>query len=248
MREDKLQSARYEFKYVVLESQARQIREFVLMYLQPDDFTVGKEGIGYAVHSLYLDGSSFQTCVSVIQGEKNRYKLRLRFYDEEGPVFFEIKRRINLVILKQRAAVHREHVSNLLNGAPPNPDYLLQPNSSKHFKALYNFCELRDKIGAKPAAYTSYMREGYERPGDNAVRVTFDRELRAGAFRERLSVSDIEQWIRPPMEGVVLELKFTDRFPDWMLALVQHFNLRRTGFAKYCKCVTRVHDLGYDDA
>ena len=246
MREDKLQSARYEFKYVVTEEQARQIREYVLLHLEPDYFTAGKEGIGYAVHSLYLDGSSFQTCFAVVQGQKNRFKLRLRFYDEEGPVFFEIKRRANLVILKQRASVKREHVQELLEGAPPDPGFLVQPDSTKHFKALYTFCELRDQIGAKPAAYTSYMREGYERTGDNAVRVTFDRELRAGAYKDKLTVADIDEWDRPPMEGVVLELKFTDRFPDWMLTLVQHFDLVRTGFAKYCKCVALVHDLGYD--
>ena len=246
MREDKLQSARYEFKYVVTEGQARKIREFVLARLEPDDFTVGKEGRGYAVHSLYLDSSRFHTCFAVVQGEKNRFKLRLRFYDDKGPVFFEIKRRVNLVILKQRASVNRSDVTALLDGASASRDFLVQPNNDKHFKALCSFCELRDRIRAKPAAYTSYMREGYEKHGDNAVRVTFDRELRAGAFDGKLSIDDIDQWDRPPMGGVVLELKFTDRFPDWMITLVQLFNLSRTGFAKYCKCVSLVHDLGYD--
>ncbi|MCA9213720.1 MAG: polyphosphate polymerase domain-containing protein [Planctomycetales bacterium] len=243
--QDKLQSARYEFKYIVTEKQARQILAFVLEYLEPDRFTEGREGIGYPVHSLYLDGSGFQTCVAVIHGAKNRFKLRLRFYDDVGPVFFEIKRRVNLVIFKQRAAVRRDAVSELLAGAPPDRKYLLEPDSTKHFKALYDFCELRDAIDARPAAYTSYMREGYERQGDNAVRVTFDRELRAGKFDGELSVADLEEWDKPPMGGVVLELKFTDRFPDWMLTLVQHFDLTRTGFAKYCKCVNSVHGLGF---
>ena len=54
MREDKLQSARYEFKYLVTDRQATRIREFVLLHLEPDDFTAGKEGEGYAVHSFVL--------------------------------------------------------------------------------------------------------------------------------------------------------------------------------------------------
>ena len=127
-----------------------------------------------------------------------------------GPVFFEIKRRVNLVILKQRASVKREHVAALLNGAPPDRRYLVRPDDPKHLKSLTNFCELRDRIQAQPAAYTSYMREGYEKHGDNAVRVTFDRELRAGKFRGELSVADIDSWDRPHMGGVVLELKFTE--------------------------------------
>jgi hypothetical protein len=87
------------------------------------------------------------------------------------------------------------------------------------------------------------LREGYERHGSNAVRVTFDRELRAGRFHNELSVDDLETWDCPKMGGVVLELKFTDRFPEWMLMLVQHFDLTRTGFAKYVKCVSLVHGM-----
>jgi len=36
--------------------------------------------------------------------------------------------------------------------------------------------------------------------------------------------------------GIVLELKFTDRFPNWMRQMVQTFNLFRTSMAKYVTC------------
>ena len=243
MMHDKLQAERYEFKYVVDERAAERIREFVLGYLEPDKYTVGKEGRGYSVHSLYLDSFDLRTFQAVIQGEKNRYKLRLRFYDETGPVFFEIKRRVNLVILKQRAIVHRSHVQDLLRGAPPRREFLVDPENAKHFKALYNFCSMRDRIGAQPAAYTSYMREGYELHGDNAVRVTFDRELRAGRYESNLSAKDVQNWGFARMEGVVLELKFTERFPDWMHTLVQLFDLTRRGFPKYVRCASLIHGI-----
>lgn len=244
MRKDKLQSARYEFKYLVSEPKARQVRELVLHHLEPDDFTWGNEGLGYPVHSLYLDSHDFKTCVATQHGEKNRFKLRLRFYDDpKGPIFFEIKRRVDLVILKQRAEVARRHVAALLEGAAADRSFLLDPDNDRQFKALYNFCELRDRLHARPAAYTSYMREGYEKQGTNAVRVTFDRRLRAGTYRGVLGVDDVEEWSLLEMGGVVLELKFTDRFPEWMLTLVQMFNLTRRGFAKYVKCVSQVHGL-----
>ncbi|MCA9265160.1 MAG: polyphosphate polymerase domain-containing protein [Planctomycetales bacterium] len=242
---DRLQAARYEFKYVVDEATAKKVREFVLLYLEPDEFTKGHEGIGYAVHSLYLDSPDLKTWQAVIQGEKNRYKLRLRFYDNTGPVFLEIKRRVNLVILKQRALVPRENVQAILEGAPARRELLLKPNNDKHFKALWNFCDLRDRLHAVPAAYTSYMREGYEKHGDNSVRVTFDRALRAGAYHGSLNIDDLETWSKPDMAGVVLELKFTDRFPEWMHTLVQLYNLTRTGFAKYVKCAADIHQLVY---
>lgn len=246
MPTDRLQAARYEFKYVIDEQTARKIHEFVLTFLEPDAYTVGKEGLGYAVHSLYLDSPNLLTAWAVIHGEKNRFKLRARFYDESGPVFCEIKRRANLVILKQRALVRRGCIQQILEGAPPVQKFLEKPEEVKHVKALNNFCVLREKIHARPSVYTSYMREGYEKLGDNAVRVTLDRELRAGKYHGSLDIADVEAWPGLRMGGVVLELKFTDRFPDWMHTLVQWCNLTRTGFAKYVKCATLIHGLPDD--
>ena len=243
MPTDKLQAARYEFKYVIDEHTAVKIREFVLAYLEPDPYTVGNEGRGYAVHSLYLDSPNLLTVWAVLHGEKNRFKLRARFYDDSGPVYCEIKRRVNLVILKQRAIVRRDCIQQILEGAPPLHTSLVEPENMKHLKALRNFCSLRDKIQARPSAYTSYIREGYEKLGDNAARVTFDRELRAGSYRGSLDVSDLATWTGPKMGGVVLELKFTERFPEWMHTLVQWCNLTRTGFAKYVKCASLIHKL-----
>ena len=75
------------------------------------------------------------------------------------------------------------------------------------------------------------------------MRVTLDRRLRASKYHGGLDIADVEAWPGLEMDGVVLELKFTDRFPDWMHTLVQWCNLTRTGFAKYVKCVSLVHSL-----
>ena len=89
----KLQSSRFEFKYLIDEPTAADIRRFVLHHIEPDKHTVGREGIGYPVHSLYLDSTDFFTCRATLHGEKNRFKLRVRFYDDnpDSPVFLEIK-------------------------------------------------------------------------------------------------------------------------------------------------------------
>ncbi len=236
---DKLQSSRYEFKYLVSQRQAEEIRHFVQCYLQPDGFTRGREGIGYPVHSLYFDSPDLMTCWAVLQGEKNRFKIRVRFYDDnpESPLFLEIKRRQNLVILKQRAAVKRSCADRLLAG-----EWLersdLYIDDEKNFRAMYNFCELVQAIDARPAAYTSYFREGYERAEDNEQRVTFDRDLRAGPYTGSIDISELERWAKPDVNGVVLELKYTEVHPRWMQELVETFNLQRTSVPKYVECVT----------
>jgi hypothetical protein len=237
-----IQAARFEFKYLVDEHTAEHIRHFVLMHLGPDAYTLGREATGYPVHSLYLDSPDLQLCRATIDGLKNRFKLRLRFYDtDSGPVFFEIKRRVNDVILKQRAAVRRSSVPRLLAGQSPRPNDLMRGGEKDRF-ALYEFCRLRDELTATPCAYTSYFREGYEPPNTNACRVTFDRVLRAGEFSGQLSVDGVDTWPCPSVPGTVLELKFTDTFPAWMQTMVESFDLMRTSMPKYVKCVSLIRD------
>jgi hypothetical protein len=133
--------------------------------------------------------------------------------------------------------VWKSAAPHLIAGDWPKRSDLIQ-SDGKNYKALYNFCDLRDSIRAAPAAYTSYLREAYEPPDSNLYRVTFDRRIMAGAYNGRLGVADLGKWTRPQVDGVVLELKFTDRFPSWMHDLVQIFNLRRTTMPKYVECVS----------
>src|SRR6185436_1754616 len=104
MAVDKLQASRFELKYIITEEIALKVRDFVQAYLDLDENCVGKPNFSYPVHSLYLDSDALFLYWSTINGDKNRYKLRLRFYNNnpETPVFFEIKRRMNNCILKQR--------------------------------------------------------------------------------------------------------------------------------------------------
>lgn len=239
MEGGRLQKTRFEFKYLVTEPRAHEIRQFVRCYLDPDTHTWGREGLGYPVHSLYFDSPDLLTCRATMQGELNRFKLRVRFYDErpENPLFLEIKRRQNLAILKQRAMVKRSCTERLLAGEWLNRSDLYR-DDEQNFRAMFNFCELCHAIDAHPAAYTSYLREGYEPRDSNLQRVTFDRQLRAGPYRGSLDVAELERWAKPDVPGVILELKFTDRYPEWMHLLVESFNLQRISMPKYVECVS----------
>lgn len=235
MTESRMQASRFEFKYLVHESTARQLRDRVRLYLKPDAFT---RGDGYHVHSLYLDSPDLQLCQQTVIGQKNRFKLRLRFYDDrpESPVFLEVKRRVTVGVLKKRACIRRSSVDALLQHFQPEPDWLLKVDS-KNLDGLYTFCELARHIDARPAAYTSYQREAYESTEDNSQRVTFDRHLRAGAFHGTLSCQDFERWPRAPLQGVVFEMKFTGFYPNWMHQLAQEFDLDRISVPKYVECI-----------
>ena len=65
-----IQASRYEFKYIIDEPIATEVFRFIRNYVQPDAHTVGREGRGYPVHSLYLDSTDFFTCRATLHGEK----------------------------------------------------------------------------------------------------------------------------------------------------------------------------------
>ncbi|MBN2022173.1 MAG: polyphosphate polymerase domain-containing protein [Pirellulales bacterium] len=239
----RLQSSRFELKYLIDETLAHNIRDFVGSYLELDEHAdPAAPHCAYRIASLYLDTPALALYGQTLGGMKNRFKLRIRFYDDrpDGPAFMEIKARETDVIRKERACVTREGVRRFLAGDTPGHAHLMGNNndgSNKSAAALQRFWRLCRHIGAEGVAYVCYMREAYVSPNSDQIRVTFDRELMGAPFDPRVELSMPRTGVFPELNGVVLEMKFTDRFPDWMRDLVETFNIQRRSVAKYCYCV-----------
>jgi len=148
---DNLQHQRFELKYLVSEKIAAGVRDFVSSYLMLDKYGATQPDLSYLIHSLYLDSDDLAFYWQTINGNKNRYKLRLRYYNETSPVFFEIKRRMNNAILKERGAVRRDAVTAMLAGQLPSLDELPSPEPGQ-IEALEHFCQLMQAHNAKPKA------------------------------------------------------------------------------------------------
>ncbi|MES2697298.1 MAG: polyphosphate polymerase domain-containing protein [Verrucomicrobiota bacterium] len=237
MATDRLQTQRFELKYLVSEETARAVRQFVRCYLKPDEFAATQPDNAYPVHSLYLDSPDLTTYHAVQTGEKNRFKLRIRYYsDTDQVVHFEIKRRTNDIISKFRASVHREFVNPLLAGAPPQLKHLAKANG-KQLVALQEFCRLLHKLRATPRSHVAYLREAWMSPVNNSMRVTFDRAVQCEPqFASNLKTG-LGDAVEPFQQQVVLELKFVDRMPDWCREMVRVFGLVRGGAPKYAQGV-----------
>src|ERR1041384_5704414 len=143
MSADRLQLQRFELKYVIPERVALDVRQFVCAYLDIDEYGATMPNLSYPVHSLYMDSDDLYTYRATINGDKNRYKLRLRYYNEkpDSPVFFEIKRRMNNTIAKQRGGVRRSSVAAILAGQLPTPADMLS-KEPKQFFSIQKFSEL----------------------------------------------------------------------------------------------------------
>jgi hypothetical protein len=241
---DRTLFCRHEIKYRIYESQAAAVEEFIRPYLQLDRYSKLRRDKAYPIVSLYLDSENLLLCKQTLRGVKNRFKLRIRSYtDEPGyPRFFEIKRRMNTIIIKNRARVRDEDVEALLAGAPlPPQDFSTDEQTLNQFQ-LY-----MKSIIAKPTILIRYMRQAYEDSSQNRVRVTFDRELCYKVTREPKVLLNGQGWQQNPISrgGVILEIKFTARYPAWLSRLVSCLNLRQDSFSKYATSVTNACSLGF---
>ena len=257
-RAHRLQQRRFELKYLIDPALVPALRDFVNGPLELDEFGARHANFAYPVHSLYLDSDNLKTYGASINGTKNRFKLRLRYYDElpQTPVFFEVKARVDNCILKERCGVRRSAVPFVLSGQLPEPQHLFS-RDPEQLAALQRFNLLMAELNARPKAHNSYAREAWVSPYDDSVRVTFDCNIQIEPCFEPQAVIRMKQPIRVFPEFVVLELKFTDRFPNWMREMVRVFDLMQFSSAKYAEGVTllgeyRFHDerkaIGVDEA
>jgi hypothetical protein len=249
------QRGRFEVKFVVDEDRAKAIAKYVRTYLRPTPFNRWRRVPGQPVVSLYMDSPDLFLYRQVCEGHKNRFKLRIRFYDDDWshPAFLEIKRRINDVIAKQRAMVSRDAVESLLNGGWPSPSHW--PDSRglvggpAKMGVYTGFWNLASCLRAQGMVYVSYLREAYDCPTDEQLRVTFDRVIHGtrydGSGKLTLPRSGVAPRVGQPLynmtpDAVVLEMKFDERAPKWMYESIRIFDLRRVSVSKYCMCMESV--------
>lgn len=236
-----LQFQRFELKYVIPDELAVRIRDFVRAYLTLDEFGATRPDLSYPVHSLYLDSPDHSLYQSTINGDRNRYKLRIRFYEgsDVAPVFFEIKRRENTAIYKLRCAVKRNSVGELVAGQMPRREDLAVDGPREEL-AMHTFCKLVNEIQARPTAHVSYLREAWISQCSNRLRVTIDRQIRITPQNHLVLDPTLHDDVPVFGRMVVLELKFTGRFPNWMREMVDFFELRQEAAAKYVDGIDRL--------
>lgn len=223
--------ARYECKYYLTQRQYELVRNWIQPYIQPDPFAADRPGYTYTTSSLYLDSIDFRIGRMVMEGMKNRFKLRIRSYDDnpQSPIYMEIKRRISRVIEKKRIPVSREEGQGLLEGWI-HPARVARGDSLHDLEA---FLRLAEEFGALPMMRVRYEREAYEALDGEPVRITFDREL-SYAFTPEANFSVNGLGWRPVMvPGIIFEIKFPDHYPFWVNEMIHGMQLQRVSIAKY---------------
>jgi hypothetical protein len=233
---------RFEFKYQISESKAAAVENFIQPYLHPDRYCKLQPTGSYPLVSLYLDSADLRLCRESLTGTKNRFKLRIRGYNDDPayPKFFEIKRRLNFVIIKDRQRVNQRDIAHLLGGSPlPEQYYSTEQEPLKQFLFYLQY------IKARPLIQVRYIRRAYEDNSETRVRVTFDRELSYRICDKPIVALGGSGWQRHPINDVILEIKFTSRFPAWLTRMARCLELRQQSFSKYTNCVNGASSMRF---
>ncbi|MFT3697610.1 MAG: polyphosphate polymerase domain-containing protein [Kofleriaceae bacterium] len=235
---------RREYKYLVSEDTAEQIRRYIAGFCAIDEYAA-KTGGRYLTDTLYLDTPRLDSYFATMEDAPDRYKLRIRSYPSmgPGPVFFEVKRRVSESIIKTRGSFDGDWV-RLLEGDRD----VIASVKPKNRMAIDNFICHYHYLPYRPSALVRYEREPYFSLVDDYARVTFDRSLSFQRAHEMTLIPEHDQWVyvddAPSQRGtffhhsaVLLELKFTSVVPNWMRRMVHSLDIPRLAFCKYTRSI-----------
>jgi len=174
----KLHFQRFEFKYQLpLQIIEGMIPEF-LKYMEFDPYTKNLPNHAYTVRSLYYDSTGLDCYWQKVDGQRTRKKLRIRFYqsdiDLKMPVFLEIKRKYNIVVVKDRLVMDLKQCQEILleNKIAAN----ISDESQK--STLDEFLWLKTYNSMTPQVMVVYKRIPLISKVDPNFRVTIDHDLK----------------------------------------------------------------------
>lgn len=206
--------ARFEFKYVLTEYQARDVIASLAGRMQLDEHSSWD---GYFVRSLYYDTRDYHFLRQKIDGEFIRMKLRLRTYDRPGAVSrvnAEIKTRIGEKIVKHvfPAKVQGEGLSGL------------------RVEGSGDFLHLCHSLCLEPKVLIDYTRLAFASKHPPYLRVTLDRDMRA---KRAGMLNNAVEDMRRIDSGTILEIKTQDEIPAWLSNLIRNHRTMAQPNSKY---------------
>jgi len=228
---------RFEFKYQIPKDTADLIIPMIKNYMTWDEYTDKNEY--YEVNSLYYDTPSFECYHDKIDGVMNRKKFRIRAYNkdvtEDSKLFFEIKRKSDEVILKDRIVVQGKDFLKF-----PNDAFCLLKNKEYDQGFLNEFLfETQGKM-MKPVILVTYKRKPFFSKFDRRFRVTLDYDLSITKPKGVTFQGDYQD-IYP--DTVILEVKFNGAMPKWFHDIIETYKMTKRPFSKYCEGIEAYYGL-----
>lgn len=221
---------RFEIKYLVDTHQLEAVRRKLSSMLAADP-NAGPDGAYYNL-SIYFDSPSYRFYSEKHEGLLKRLKPRLRTHlpsigAKPGELFLELKGRHDRTVQKRRTPISMELAREMLSGGLPaaNSDTPL-PTELTDFEYLARRFDLR------PTVSVLYRRTPFHFPLHPNVRLTFDAGI-MGSLNTALDADRSKfSYVVPPTQSLI-ELKYNDDIPFWLLHSLNRLGLVQVTFSKF---------------
>lgn len=229
---------RHEFKYFVPVKQMDILRQRLAPFVELDAHA-RETGGQYTVRSIYFDTPQMECYFHKITGVNRRNKVRLRGYntgDGGSQVFFEVKKKVDGPLYKNRATLSYEDAQQVILGKPLEEVGLAGKALEEAQRFLYHLHARR----MRPVITVVYEREPFQsifQDPENDLRVTFDKNIRAVAKPAIDELFDDKFEFPVESKRFVLEVKFNRYMPNWMKAITTSMGLRKGSASKYVMCL-----------
>lgn len=218
---------RHELKYLCDDAQLLILRARLAHLLRRDEHQTRAEG--YVIRSLYFDDFDDAYLEANYRGFDDRVKFRIRAYERTDDVIrLETKFKLRGMTRKDSCALSRDQYDEIVAGrAPRFSKEMPQP-------LRYLYTEMSTSL-LKPTILVEYTRTAFVEPIGN-VRVTFDRNIASSTkvdamFGETLPLIPL----LPPRQHI-LEVKYDELIPDYLVQTLDLGNLTQITFSKYAMC------------
>ncbi|MGL5259277.1 MAG: polyphosphate polymerase domain-containing protein [Lachnospiraceae bacterium] len=213
---------RVEKKYLLTKEQFNRIKEEIEYYMILDEFGL------HTIHNLYCDTNQYELISKSLEKPIYKEKLRLRMYEndrENSKVFLELKKKFRGVVFKRRINLSLEESFNFVeHGVKPDIEHQII-NEIQYFLNHYN---------AKFKVYIGYDRLAYYNKFDEALRITFDQNIRS-TF-QNLNFDHLDDCEMLLSNGeCLMEIKCLGAYPTWLIDILSLYNIYPTSFSKYGK-------------
>lgn len=222
---------RNEWKYYLSLWDASAVRARLADVLAHDAHA--PEG-GYTIRSLYFDDYWDSAYHDKVAGVQHRTKWRVRIYNySDATIKLERKVKDGAYIFKQDARLTRDEFERMMAG---EYGFLLE-SPQPLCREFYVACVSQV---VRPKVIVDYEREPFVCDA-GTVRVTFDSNLRAAAPTADIFNPDLPTYGVLPFGKTIMEVKFTEFFPQFVKELLPPGAHDLSAISKYVLCYERMH-------
>lgn len=217
---------RVEDKYCCTGPEMFQLQKRLNTVLRADSNESAAEG--YRVVSLYFDDLADSCFYAARGGTYGRHKYRIRIYNDSFEVIkLEVKEKRGSRVFKKSRSITAKEMQSLMCGRCIPASYSMEDPAF-----LFNLAIQTQAL--RPKVVVAYERKAYIY-GPGNVRITFDRNIRASRQIWDFGARDISYM---PLRGqdAVLEIKYDELIPQFILQLLELNTMCQTAYSKYCLC------------